>query len=370
MKRVLILMDNLEGGGAEKALIELLRSIDYSKYEVTLCLSFYKGVYLMDIPKKIKVIKLFKNENTFIFRKIFRYYKKHHNPKLLSFFMLYKIRKQYDAIISYMEGRPLLLHNFIVRRGRKNISWIHCDLYNYHSSVGNFYEPVSEIECYRKMDNLVFVSHLAMKNFGKVFPLSVPKSCIYNIVDFDRIRDMAEQTPITKEKFTITAIGSLLAVKGFDRLIHIAKRLKDEGYSFCIQIIGKGDKEQELLNLRDKLGVQDNVVLYGFKSNPYVYLKNSDLFISTSLSESLPYVICEAMVLGIPIVATKTTGSIELLDNGQYGLLVEQNENSIYGGICKMIEDEQMRFEYGKKSKIRALFFDKEQTMTKFYDLI
>ena len=62
-------MDNLEGGGAEKALIELLRSIDYSKYEVTLCLSFYKGVYLMDIPKKIKVIKLFKNENTFIFRK-------------------------------------------------------------------------------------------------------------------------------------------------------------------------------------------------------------------------------------------------------------------------------------------------------------
>ena len=76
------------------------------------------------------------------------------------------------------------------------------------------------------------------------------------------------------------------------------------------------------------------------------------------------------MVLGIPIVATKTTGSIELLDNGQYGLLVEQNENSIYGGICKMIEDEQMRFEYGKKSKIRALFFDKEQTMTKFYDLI
>ena len=196
MKRVLFLMDNLEGGGAEKALIEFLRSIDYSKYEVTLCLSFYRGVYLMDIPEKIKVIKLFKSESSFIFRKIFRYYRKHHNPKLLSFFMLYKIRKQYDAIVSFMEGRPLLLHNFIVKRGKKNISWIHCDLYNYHSSVGNFYEPVSEIECYRKMDNLVFVSHLAMKNFGKVFPLSVPKSCIYNIVDFDRIREMAEQTAI------------------------------------------------------------------------------------------------------------------------------------------------------------------------------
>lgn len=296
MKRVLFLMDNLEGGGAEKALIEFLRSIDYSKYEVTLCLSFYRGVYLMDIPEKIKVIKLFKSESSFIFRKIFRYYRKHHNPKLLSFFMLYKIRKQYDAIVSFMEGRPLLLHNFIVKRGKKNISWIHCDLYNYHSSVGNFYEPVSEIECYRKMDNLVFVSHLAMKNFGKVFPLSVPKSCIYNIVDFDRIREMAEQTAITKERFTITAIGSLLAVKGFDRLIYIAKRLKDEGYSFCIQIVGKGDKEQELLNLRERLGVQDNVILHGFRSNPYVYLKNSDLFVSTSLSESLPYVICEAMV--------------------------------------------------------------------------
>lgn len=159
-------------------------------------------------------------------------------------------------------------------------------------------------------------------------------------------------------------------MKGFDRLIYIAKRLKDEGYSFCIQIVGKGDKEQELLNLRERLGVQDNVILHGFRSNPYVYLKNSDLFVSTSLSESLPYVICEAMVLGIPIVATKTAGSIELLDDGQYGLLVEQNEESIYKGICKMIEDGQMRSEYGEKSKMRALYFDKEQTMMQFYNLI
>ena len=81
MKRVLFLMDNLEGGGAEKALIEFLRSIDYSKYEVTLCLSFYRGVYLMDIPEKIKVIKLFKSESSFIFRKIFRYYRKHHSAE-------------------------------------------------------------------------------------------------------------------------------------------------------------------------------------------------------------------------------------------------------------------------------------------------
>ena len=76
------------------------------------------------------------------------------------------------------------------------------------------------------------------------------------------------------------------------------------------------------------------------------------------------------MVLGIPIVATKTAGSIELLDDGQYGLLVEQNEESIYKGICKMIEDGQMRSEYGEKSKMRALYFDKEQTMMQFYNLI
>ncbi len=370
MKHLLFLMDNLEGGGAEKALIELLWAIDYTKYKITLCLSFDKGVYLRNIPKKVKVIRLFKNENSFMFRKIFRHYIKHHNAQLLSFFMLCKIRRRYDAIISFMEGRPLLLHNFIVKKGKKNISWIHCDLYNYHHSVGNFHKPVSEIDCYKKMDSLVFVSQLAMRNFEKLFFLSVPKLCIYNIVDAGRIKEMADSVQIPKEKFTITTIGSLLAVKGYDRLMRVTKRLKEKGYSFCIQIIGKGEKEKELLDLRDKLGIRENVVMCGFKSNPYVYLKNSDLFVSTSLSESLPYVICEALVLGIPIVATKTAGSIELLEDGHYGLLVEQDENSIYEGICKMIENDQMRNDYREKSKIRALTFDKDQTMKSFYDLI
>ena len=112
------------------------------------------------------------------------------------------------------------------------------------------------------------------------------------------------------------------------------------------------------------------MLFLGFEENPYPYLKKSDLFVSTSLSEGLPYVICEAFVLGIPVVATETAGAIELLDNGKYGILTGQDDISIYEGLRKLIDNEELRDEYHLKSLIRAEMFNIDKAMKSVYSLI
>lgn len=371
MKHLLFLMSDLEGGGAEKALLELLKSIDYKQYKVSLCLILCRGVYIQEVPKEVKIITLFESEDSPRYQKVFRAYIEHKRTFPLSCLLHTKLRcLRYDVIISFMEGDPLLLHNFIVSRGRINITWVHCDLYNYHYSKSRFYAPVTEIDCYKKMDKIVFVSQIAKNNFSKLFDVDASKYSLYNILDLDRVRKLALTGISSRRLFTITAIGSLIEVKGIDRLVRVAKRLKDDGSTFCIQIVGRGKKEKELLELRNNLDLEQEVHFCGFQTNPYSYLNQSDLLVSTSISEGLSYVICEALALGVPVVATETAGAMELLEGGKYGILTNHNDEAIYQGIKEMMNNVDLRKMYSDKGKKRAESFSAQQIMSEFYKLL
>lgn len=107
----------------------------------------------------------------------------------------------------------------------------------------------------------------------------------------------------------------------------------------------------------------------GFQEIHTPILKESDIFISTSISEGFSLVICEALVLGIPIVATNTAGALELLEGGEYGVITEQNDLSIYVALKKYITDETLRTEYHKKSLLRANIFEVQSVMSRFMKL-
>lgn len=371
MTEVLFIITDLEGGGAEKALISLLREFDYTKYKVTLCLMFHRGVYLDVIPPQVHVLYLFEHDKNYLFRKAWRRYARHKETWLLSFLIRRKIKRHYDVIISYLEGYSAFWHGLVTDRGKRNISWIHSDMFKYHLSLYAFgHEEEREKRCYQSMDQLVFVSQTAMENFRHVYDINVPKCYFYNIINRKDIYIKSLMSVVDKEAFTITAIGSLIDVKGFDRLIRVAGMLDKDGLSFKIQIIGRGEKEQELKRLASEAGVDDKVHFLGFQTNPYAYLRQSDIFVSTSHSEGLSLVICEALVLGIPVVATDTAGASELLCGGEYGIVTRQDDRSIYNALRLLITDERLRETYREKSLLRARMFEVDNAMKRFYDLI
>lgn len=374
-KKILFIIEGLHGGGAEKALIELLTEFDYERYDVTLCVIHHGGIYMSQIPEPVKVMYIYGEKKTYwresLKRKTFRYYWKYRSTWLMRQAILHKTKKQrFDTIISFLEGAPLLFHNLIREYAERNIAWVHCDLYNYHWTENVFNPSSLEKMYYSNMDEIVFVSRNSMEAFGQLYDINVPKRCIYNIIDVDKIYEKALQKKVSNQDFTVIAVGRLAKVKGFDRLVRVAKMFKDNGYKLSFQILGVGEDEQELLALCDDLGVRDCVTFLGFQNPPYPYLMAADVLISTSVSEGLPFVICEALALGIPIVATKTAGSAELLEDGKYGILTEQDDTSIYEGLKTMVDSRELRDDFKLKAKERAGVFDVKQTMQKVYQLI
>lgn len=367
-KEILFIIENLRGGGAEKALVDLLQRFDYTRYNVSLCVAHLGGVYQNDIPEEVNIIPLYK-ENHSLCRKAFRYYKRYGFSYMLKFQLQRRIKLSYDVIVSFLEGRSLLMHNLIKERGKQNITWVHCDLLTYHWTTSAFPNLTAERACYTNMDKVVFVSHEAMKNFSELFQLSVPSICIYNLIDAVRIRKLAAEEEIPHTCITVTSIGTVNRVKAFDRIVRVAKCFQQENGPIRFQIIGEEDDERQLRALCRELGVQDSVSILGFKNNPYPYLKSSDIYVSTSLSEGFSLVICEAMSLGVPIVATHTAGASELLENGEYGVLVEQDDEAIYRGIKRLVDDKQLRRQYAEKAALRSENFNADETMQKIYEL-
>lgn len=367
-KQILFIHYDLGGGGAEKSLLELLGNFDYDRYEVTLCLVRHAGVRLDEIPASVKVISLYTNELIYrISRRIPK------NFLIDEIYLKLKIKRQYDVIISYLEGQAAFCHNIILSRGKKNISWVHRDFYTLPGSSVSFRSKTKEGKFYEKMDDIVFVSFNAMQGFKKIYPIDVRMHCLYNIIDVNKIRKQSGMPKRDCSEFLITSIGSLVSNKGFDRLIRAAKRLKDEGLKFRIQILGEivsFGNNRELKALRDDLGLQDQISFLGFVQPPYSYLAQSDLFVSASDSEGLPLVICEAIALGIPVVATKTAGAMELLDNGKYGILTDFDDDSLYRGIKKLLDNEALRLEFKEKSITRTKIFDVDKTMQQVYALL
>ena len=158
--------------------------------------------------------------------------------------------------------------------------------------------------------------------------------------------------------------------KRFDRLINVCAMLKRDNYDVDTWIIGEGQLRPNLEQQIQRLGLNESVSLLGFKDPPYPYINQADLFVSTSETEGFSLVVAEAFALGIPVVSTKTTGPIELLEEGKYGVLVEKDELSIYKGVKLLIESDEQRKHYAKKSLERSQSFDIGNTMVEIYNVL
>lgn len=99
-------------------------------------------------------------------------------------------------------------------------------------------------------------------------------------------------------------------------------------------------------------------------------MASADFFLSTSLTEGMPLVQLEAMCLGLPVVATRCTGPAELFGESKYGLLVEQDDESIYQGVLRMLSDSALRKHYAQAGEERLRDFDAARIMSQIYNLL
>ena len=369
-KEILFIIPTMRGAGAEKALINILNRFDYNQYNVSLLLINNKGDLYNLLPQNIKKYHLY---NKF-FSKIpiiENRYTRNFFWWIRTLINLNPFRK-FDAVISFLEGEALLAHNLLLNRRNKDITWVHINLMVNHWSKSVFKYTRKELDAYQKMDEIIFVSNDAQRAFNELFETDIESKVIYNIIDRDDIVEKAkEECSIKrKSKFVISNVGRLTKQKRQDRLIE-AIAILNHKYGIDVEcwILGQGELEDRLKQHAKNLNIEDKIKFLGFQSNPYPFVKESDIFMLSSDTEGYPLVVCEALCLGKPIVATDITGPNEILADGG-GILTKLSAESLAEAANNMLADEDLLNEKQNEAIMISSSFSAEEIMNKIYSLI
>lgn len=365
-KRLLFYLDSLDKGGLDKVVMDVVNHMDFKKYDITVMTRFPGGYYSSLLNNKIKYIT-----NTYINERNHKYY--NHFIRVLCDKMprrlVYRlfVHNKYDIEIACGDAWAAYLIGGSTNQKSKKILWEHMDV-TLDESTATHYSEKKVKDFFGPFDKIVGVSKDCEKKFVEKYGFEEKTTFIYNPIDVESIEKKSNEhvEDLYEKGFNILTIGRLMPQKAYLRLIDVVKNLYDKGVSFNLNIIGEGPQKDIIIKKIEEYNIGDRVKLLGFKSNPYPYIKNADLVVCSSIHESYCLVVAESLVLGTPVLSTKCTGPIELLNDGKYGMLVENSHEGLESGIEKMIVDKELLKYYRRMALERKTFFDIDKCINEF----
>jgi glycosyltransferase involved in cell wall biosynthesis len=376
-KKILIRIGSLRHGGAEKVLATFLKNLPKDKYEIDLLLNLYSGKYLPEVPDWITILHLNKGEMITtnrpheIPRKAARVIYQGTLKKFPNLLYKGKLKnKKYDIEFAAIHGmRDEILGSPI--KSSKKVVWIHNDL----SQVKGYTND--EIRKFFGFDKIMVISEKIEQLFHSLAKNEAEKEKIvkiYNPLDTEEFTAKADQSVLNyefdKNIPTFISVGTVFPQKGFDRLLKVHKKLLDEGFQHKLLIVGDGYDFENIKKLKSDLGVNKTATMLGFTDNPYPYFKNADFYILSSRYEGFPTVLFEAITLKKKIISTEVSGSAEMLNNGELGLIVENSEEGIYEGMKKALSEPEFFEKYSEKMKDYEMPFNLENSVNKITSIL
>ena len=194
------------------------------------------------------------------------------------------------------------------------------------------------------------LSHKKSKAVDTIIPHTKQQATVEyhtNLVDpkfSDVVPVFSRFTPVPRVKRktriqSLIAVGRLVPIKGFKFLIEAMRNLNELGYHLKLNVVGVGSEMSNLIQQRDALGLTDVINFAGQSHKVNEHLEQADLFILPSVSEPFGIVLLEAMASGLPIVATKTNGPMEILDESSAVLVDTKSADALSQGIHSAIHD-------------------------------
>ncbi|WP_121610092.1 glycosyltransferase [Mesobacillus foraminis] len=355
MKKVLFISKSGEIGGLEKVLIDITALLDRTKYEVTVMTGEYNQEIKNYLPKDIKYSCLFKKR----FRGLDRILV--HFPSTL----LHKIfiKQFYDVEISFQEGYPTKIIAGASKNSRK-VCWLHNNPYYYDFNQPFFKNKDALKQSLEKFDQIVAVSNFIAKGYTRYMELNKQIKVVYNSIDLKKIITLSKENindldESNDKVFRICYVGRLSEEKQVDLLIESVLSLRVRYENIELNIIGEGHKFNDLYDKVVRANASDYIKFLGYKENPYPYMSRASMLVCCSLTESFCLVVAEAIALGVPVLSTKCGGPEELLENGHYGLLVDNNLEALTNGIAEMINNQEVYNKYKMIDDFHLKKFDK-----------
>ena len=170
-----------------------------------------------------------------------------------------------------------------------------------------------------------------------------------------------------KDFFSIVSIGRLCEQKCFHLIPKMAAEIRAAaGNCFRWYIVGEGADRKRIEEEVRKHDVGDCVVLLGAKDNPYPFLREADLYVCTSESESFSYTIAESKILHTPVLSNNFPVAYEVLDDSTGWVMPNDGMPEM---IIRLIHDENKCYSRVKES-IASYVYDNQAILDKLYNMI
>lgn len=397
MKKVLIISQAMEIGGAERALLGLLDSFDYSHYSVDLFLCRHEGELMKDIPINVNVLPT--NQAKFLAVPMIKLIEKCQwkilygrlKAKILAKIKINKCglksenqvellyshkytykyfddinpHMKYDLAISFLTPHYICIHKCNAER---KIAWIHTD----YSMMD--IDEAAEFEMWNSFNNIVSISDQCTVSFLSKFPALDNKIIrIDNIITKKMIIDQANlfvpsEMKRNKNELIFCSIGRFCYAKNFDNIPAICKKLIKFGLNTKWYIIGYGGDENLIRNKIKEEEMESHVIMLGKKTNPYPYIKACDFYIQPSRYEGKAVTVREAQILCKLVIITDFSTSKSQLDDKIDGVIVPMENNKCAKAIVDFIKNKSMQEQIIKNLKNHN--YSNSYEIKKIYELM
>jgi len=315
MKRILFVIGELDIGGTEIQLLNLVKVINRSSFDIGIvCLN--QNTQLVDdfFRSNCKVFEINNRSNKFI--------------KLKNF---YKIMKLYKPNIIYSFGYAgrITLPFMLWQKDPKYICGIRTIPFQ-----GNYFENLIDKVMYLFVNFIVANSEAALNALPK-FIKSKPNHCrvIHNGLDFKEFENIQKKClsfnypKILPNEIVICAIANLTPVKQLDKLLEAFSYLLINQNNLYLWIVGNGPLLPSLEKLSVQLKINNNIKFLGHRKDIPKILSLVSIGVNCSARESISNSILEYMAASLPVVATSVGGNPELIRHGFNGILVDPNDS-------------------------------------------
>ncbi len=360
-KKILLINTFFKVGGIQSSLINMANEL-CEKYQVELLMYYPEGPLKERLDSRVKIIQpswvlkalgmsvteavRSKNLLILLFKVFGSVWAKVFDNRL-PIWIASKLQpklKGYDLAVSFRHeaGKKVISSGFVRILDRcivaeKKIAWIHFDALK----INNDNDFNSRY--YQKADKIVGVSQSVVNSFKTLNPdLADKTDYCYNFMNYKKIfeNSKAEQAVKYPEGgFVCFSACRLSAEKGLLRGISALAPVLKENKDVFWYIAGDGPEREKIEEAIKTENLEGRIILLGNQSNPYPYMKNSDLLLNLSFHEAAPMVYMEAKALRVPVFSTETSSSAEMLKDGVEDFICENSEEGIRNGFLDLMSD-------------------------------
>lgn len=366
-RKVCFVLPSLNGGGAERAAVQILNGLDDTRWERSMFLFAREGPYLSEVEPRIAIYSADTSSRFGRWRAL-RSFIAAERPEIvmafLSFFSVLSAARAANNGAKVIFNLQTPMSAFLTDA-------------DYHWRKGGHKTAFSAVARigYAATDLTVATSNGVARDLTEAFAIDPSRIRVLpNPVDLERVRRSAAE-PIDDSVLPsgggplIVAAGRLAEAKNYPLMIdafaalraHIPARL-------CI--LGQGELETALRQLIAARGLTEHISLGAFQANPWKYIARADIFLLTSHYEGFGNVLIEAMACGVPVVATASPGTRDIINNGIDGLLVDvHTPQAVAGALKTILESPEKRQAMSIAAREAANRFAVREVASK-YDLL